>query len=114
MKIMKTKVSLTLLSAVMLFILTGCSHPALTIQLKKQADLKKIERPSVSREDKLYTASNTSGIHILGEISAENKGKNIIFSPVSLAAILAVLQNGAAGKTREEINAIINPELSVF
>lgn len=110
MRTMRIKVSLALLLALMLFILTGCSHPSLAIQLQKQADLKKIEKPGVSREDKLYTATNTAGIHILRGISAENEGKNVIISPVSLAAILAVLQNGASGKTREEINAIINPE----
>jgi len=108
---MRTTKTLGLLLAVLL-IITGCSNSSLAIQLKKQAGLKKIEKPGVSNEDRLYVASNAAGIQLLQKISAENEGKNTIFSPVSLATILAVLENGAAGKTREEINAIINPQLS--
>lgn len=94
----------------MLFIFTGCSNPSSAIQLYKQAELKKIEKPSISKDDKLYMAANTAGIQLLQKISAENEGKNAIFSPASFSTILAVLNNGAVGKTREEINAIINPE----
>lgn len=77
---------------------------------EKQAELNEIEKPGISSEDKLYMAANTAGIQLLQKISAENEGKNTVFSPVSFSTILAVLDNGAAGKTREEINAMINPE----
>lgn len=93
-----------------LFVFTGCSGSSSAIVLQRQEELKKIEKPSVSNEDKLYEASNTAGIQLLKRISVESEEKNAIFSPISLSTILAVLENGAAGKTREEINAIINPE----
>ncbi|MDF9408357.1 MAG: Serpin (serine protease inhibitor) [Pelotomaculum sp. PtaB.Bin013] len=94
----------------MIFIFTGCGNSSTNIQFKKQAELKRIENPSISNEDKLYMASNTAGIQLLQKISAESEGENTIFSPVSFSTILAVLENGAAGKTRDEIDAIINPE----
>lgn len=106
---MKTTKFLGLLLAV-LFIFNGCSNPLSAIQFKKQAELKKIEKSSVSNDDKLYMAANTAGIQLLQKIAAESEGKNTIFSPVSFSTVLAVLNNGAAGKTREEINAIINLE----
>lgn len=95
---------------VILFILTGCNIPSSAIHLEKQAELIKIEKPSVSNEDKLYIASNTAGIKLLQKISADEEGKNTIFSPVSLSTALAVLENGSAGKTRQEIDEIINPD----
>jgi serine protease inhibitor len=101
--------SLGLLLSV-LFVFTGCSGPSSAIVFQKQAELKKIEKPSISNEDKLNMASNKAGIQLLQKICAESEGKNAIFSPVSLSTILAVLKNGAAGKTSEEINAMINPE----
>lgn len=103
-------VKFTGIALVILFFITGCSKAATAVQFEKQAELKKIEKQSVSHEDKLYTACNTAGIQLLQKISAANEGKNTIFSPVSFAAVLAVLNNGAAGKTRYEINALINPE----
>lgn len=106
---MKETKFLGLLLAI-IFIFTGCGNSSAVIQFKKQAGLEKIENPSISNEDKLYMASNMSGIQLLQKISAKNEGKNTIFSPVSLSTMLAVLENGAAGKTGEEINAIINPE----
>lgn len=47
---------------VILFILTGCSHPSSAIHFKKQAELIKIEKPSVSNEDKLYIVREGSGL----------------------------------------------------
>lgn len=92
------------------FICTGCGGSLSAIASKKQAELKGIEKPDVSSEDKLYMASNTAGVQLLQKIAAGSEGNNTIFSPISLSTILAVLQNGADGKTREEINTIINPE----
>ncbi len=98
------------LTLAILFVIAGCSNASTAIQFEKQAELKRIEKPSVSREDTLYSACNTAGIQLLQKISAQNEGKNTIFSPVSFSVIMAVLNNGAAGATRNEINDLINPE----
>lgn len=43
-------------------------------------------------------------------MSAEAREGNVVFSPVSLSTALAVLANGAAGDTRTEIDALVNPD----
>ncbi len=72
--------------------------------------LESLENTGLSGEDKLYRASNEAGIQLLKKIAAAEEGENTIFSPVSLSTMLAVLADGAAGKTLAEISAIINPE----
>jgi len=78
--------------------------------IKDQTGLEDIEKTGMSGERKLFMASNKAGIQLLQKISAEEAGENTVLSPVSVSTMLAVLANGAAGKTREEIGAMINPE----
>ncbi|TEB07692.1 Anti-sigma-V factor RsiV [Pelotomaculum schinkii] len=77
--------------------------------VKEQTRPEDIEN-GMSGEGKLFMAINKAGIQLLQKISVEEEGQNTILSPVSVSTMLAVLANGAAGKTRAEISAIINPE----
>jgi len=52
---------------------------------------------------------NDLGFDILKMINrADTEGRNMIISPVSLSTALSVLNNGAAGTTRDQINGLIN------
>ena len=44
------------------------------------------------------------------EIIDENKGENVIFSPLSLYQVLSLVLNGAGGKTREEVFKVLFPD----
>ena len=44
------------------------------------------------------------------EIIDENKGENIIFSPLSFYQVLSLVLNGAGGKTREEVFKVLFPD----
>lgn len=67
------------------------------------------ENPAPISQDQLTAAANTTGIQLLKQICADGEEPNVILSPFSLSAILAVLQNGAQGETKEEFNTLINP-----
>ena len=40
----------------------------------------------------------------------ENKGENVIFSPLSFYQVLSLVLNGAGGKTREEVFKVLFPD----
>ena len=44
------------------------------------------------------------------EIIDENKGENVIFSPLSFYQVLSLVLNGAGGKTREEVFKVLFPD----
>ena len=67
------------------------------------------ENPAPISQDQLTAAVNTTGIQLLKQICDDGEEPNVILSPFSLSAILAVLQNGAQGETKEELNTLINP-----
>jgi len=86
-------------------VIGGCSSK--NISHINQTGLKNTEKPAFN-QDQVYVSANTTGLQLLKGICADSKDKNAIFSPLSLSTILAVLQNGAEGKTRQEINTLIN------
>ena len=47
---------------------------------------------------------------VFKEIIDENKGKNVIFSPLSFYQVLSLVLNGAGGKTREETFKVLFPD----
>jgi len=47
---------------------------------------------------------------VFKEIIDENKGKNVIFSPLSFYQVLSLVLNGAGGKTREENFKVLFPD----
>lgn len=69
----------------------------------------KTENPVLIDQDQLTAATNSTGIQLLKQICADSEEPNVILSPFSLSTILALLQNGAQGETKAEINSLINP-----
>jgi len=47
---------------------------------------------------------------VFKEIIDENKGENVIFSPLSFYQVLSLVLNGASGKTREEAFKVLFPD----
>lgn len=53
--------------------------------------------------EKINSANNKMAFKFLRSSIMANKNKNVVTSPLSLDTILSLTQNGAAGKTREEM-----------
>ena len=58
----------------------------------------------------LQNASASFQDNLFKEIIDENKGENVIFSPLSLYQVLSLVLNGAGGKTREEVFKVLFPD----
>ena len=61
----------------------------------------------------VFLLQNTSASlqdRVFKEIIDENKGKNVIFSPLSFYQVLSLVLNGAGGKTREENFKVLFPD----
>lgn len=61
-------------------------------------------RNSRSRQDNLVEATNLFGLRLLQLFP----GKNVIFSPLSLSAVLSMVYTGARGRTAQEIARHLN------
>jgi serine protease inhibitor len=53
--------------------------------------------------EKISSANNKMAFKMLNAIFNENKGKDAVVSPMSLSTILSIVQNGAGGSTKEEM-----------
>ena len=53
-------------------------------------------------------ADNGFGFHLLNAVQSTNPNSNVVLSPVSAALDLAMVLNGADGKTQEEIQAALS------
>ena len=54
-------------------------------------------------EQKLIESSNNFAFELFREVNKAEEGKNLMISPFSVSAALAMTYNGAAGNTKEEI-----------
>lgn len=70
----------------------------------------KDQEPRVVTEDakRLATASNQFGFDLFRQLTAEGKGNNIFFSPLSISLALEMTANGASGKTLEEMSRTLH------
>lgn len=59
---------------------------------------------------RLASAYNDFGISLYNLITAENEGRNIFISPLSISIALAMTYNGASGETADEIGRILRLE----
>ena len=79
---------------------TGCSSKkSIDVNRKYTIKAKELSEPV----DKVSTANNKLTFKFLNETLKENRKDNIIVSPLSLSAVLSLTQNGASGKTKEEM-----------
>ncbi len=60
--------------------------------------------------DKRVKQANLLGFELLAQLAAANQDDNMLFSPTSLAFALAMLQNGAAGKTKTDILGVMGED----
>jgi serine protease inhibitor len=56
---------------------------------------------------KIAEANNQFGFDLFKQLEGQDKGKNIFFSPLSVAFALAMTYNGAAGVTKEEMQRVL-------
>lgn len=79
---------------------TGCSlRKAGKVENKYTIQAKELSSPV----DKLSGANNKAAFKFLNEMIKSNNKENIIISPLSLHTVLALIQNGASGQTKEEM-----------
>ena len=62
------------------------------------------QTPSLTTNSSLAQANNEFGFKLLRELVKAEPGRNIVISPFSLATVLQIVRNGAAGETRNEID----------
>ncbi len=59
-------------------------------------------------------AQHSMAMRVFAAVSAENSDKNVLLSPISLANVLGILSNGAAGDTKTEIEQLLGISASEF
>lgn len=70
--------------------------------------------PSKEQEKQTEVALADFAVNLFKNVSAKNEEKNEIMSPVSIALALALLENGADGKTRDQLkNALVEIGVNV-
>ena len=91
---MKRSVVLSLL--VLLGFLTNCEKNTSSVAPRVQPRFSSLEK-------NVLQLSQAFGLHLLNELSQQNPGDNLFFSPFSLSCALTMVLNGANGETRQAI-----------
>jgi len=79
------------------------------MQSGKRSELRRFEAgltngaESLRPRDSLIESFNALGFDVFAQLVKSHPGQNVLFSPASLAEALAMLSEGAAGSTRDEI-----------
>lgn len=76
-----------------------------TIQPVQRADDTGTTHEGVSN---VINASNQFAFDLYSRLKDENQGKNIFFSPYSISTALSMVDDGASGKTAEEIHSVFH------
>jgi serine protease inhibitor len=77
----------------------GCSANPYKLQGKTTIQGKVLSEPV----EKISSANNKTAFKMLNYTFDANKGVNTVISPLSMNAVLSIIQNGAASKTKEEM-----------
>jgi len=69
-------------------------------------------RPAVEGkfDESLVAANNRFGFELFNQLQLKDRGKNVIYSPLSVALALSMANNGAAGETKEAIQRTLKIE----
>jgi serine protease inhibitor len=61
-------------------------------------------------DERLVVANNRFGFELFNKLQLKDKGKNIFYSPLSVALALSMAYHGAAGETREAMRSTLKTE----
>ncbi|MDW7660614.1 MAG: serpin family protein [Bacillota bacterium] len=107
----------TILIIIAIILMIGCSAPVLDGAKAVKADVgfETIEfkglRATASQNAKdAMSKSNQTGFEVFKIIYDKNQNVNQLMSPISLSYALAMVQNGAAGETQNQILSALNYE----
>jgi serine protease inhibitor len=69
-------------------------------------------RPAVEGkfDERLVAANNRFGFELFNQLQLTDKGKNVFYSPLSVALALSMAYNGAAGETKEAMRRTLKTE----
>src|SRR5262245_10386657 len=69
-------------------------------------------RPAVEGkfDERLVAANNRFGFELFNQLQLKDKGKNVFYSPLSVALALSMAYNGAAGETKEAMRRTLKTE----
>jgi serine protease inhibitor len=103
-------ISLLIISITMTFGNGFCEDSGakkLTSANLKEQNLKGVVAGEDRSEMKIAEANNQFGFDLFKQLEQQDKGKNIFFSPLSVAFALAMTYNGAGGITKEEMQRVL-------
>lgn len=104
----KTCLLAALIAVVLVLPSCGKSVPDPEVGIEEKVEL--IERKDISitkAEAEYVKSSNSFAFNLLDKVSEQSDGKSFIISPLSVTYCLGMIDNGAGGKTREEINSVL-------
>lgn len=93
--------------------LCGCKKgpegdlPPKPIDVQKAAFRKEVPRTDKAALQAALDATNDFSMKVLREAMSQEKGKNLILSPLGLAQDLALLHESASGKTKKDVEALL-------
>src|SRR5215510_5447335 len=69
-------------------------------------------RPAVEGkfDERLVAANNRFGFELFNQLQLKDRGKNVFYSPLSVALALSMAYNGAAGETKEAMRRTLKTE----
>ncbi len=103
--------ALATFAATAIFIATNCTgthsstqptQPTATVENKtpvSSSSLPEDKNGDKNMDERLVAANNEFGFDLFNQLREGDKGKNVFFSPLSVATALAMTYNGAAGET---------------
>jgi serine protease inhibitor len=71
-----------------------------------------IRRPAAEGkfDERLVAANNRFGFELFDQLQPKDRGKNVFYSPLSVALALSMTYNGAAGETKEAMRRTLKTE----
>jgi serine protease inhibitor len=71
-----------------------------------------IRRPAMEGkfDERLVAANNRFGFELFNQLQLKDRGKNVFYSPLSVALALSMAYNGAAGETKEAMRRTLKTE----
>jgi serpin B len=88
----------------------GCTKPGTTVVATGTEVRSAVARQAVPVADAgpASAAISALGASLYRGIATDKAGENIVFSPLSVEAALAMVRNGAAGETRREMDRVLS------